>query len=47
MNSLQKKRSKSGFAGEDERMKNVRKPLSKYVEDVFSAEVGVTEVTLE
>ena len=29
--------SKSGFVCEDERRKNVRKPRSKCVEDVFSA----------
>ena len=38
--------SKSGFVCEDERRKNVRKPLSKCVEDVFSAEVWLASAPL-
>ena len=38
--------SKSGFVCEDERRKNVRKPRSKCVEDVFSAEVWLASAPL-
>ena len=37
---------KSGFVGEDERRKNVRKLQSKCVEDVFSAEVWLASAPL-
>ena len=37
---------KSGFVCEDGRRKNVRKPLSKCVEDVFSAEVWLASAPL-
>ena len=39
-------RYKSGFVCEDERRKNVRKPLSKCVEDVFSAQVWLASAPL-
>ena len=38
--------SKSGFVCEDDRRKNVRKPRSKCVEDVFSAEVWLASAPL-
>ena len=39
-------RIKSGFVCEDRRQKNVRKPRSKCVEDVFSAEVWLASAPL-